>query len=94
MEIRSYISKLLLDNFIKNKQTFKRAGKESSIAKLYISEAIMQNSIDAIMIHGAYGYTEEAGLFSNLSDSIGYKFASGTSDVQKNIIAKWLNLDA
>ncbi|MGD2101045.1 MAG: acyl-CoA dehydrogenase family protein [Acidimicrobiia bacterium] len=65
---------------------------ESAMAKLYISEAWVQSSMDAIQIHGAYGYMTEAEVERDLRDAIAGRIYSGTSDIQKNIIAGRLGL--
>lgn len=70
----------------------KRAVLESSIAKLYVSEAYVQSSLDAVAIHGGYGYMNEYEMERMLRDSIGSILYSGTSDIQRNLIARWLGL--
>jgi alkylation response protein AidB-like acyl-CoA dehydrogenase len=62
------------------------------MAKLYVSEALVQNALDALQIHGAYGYTTGSGVERQLRDAVATRVASGTSDIQKNIIAEWLRL--
>jgi len=65
---------------------------EAAIAKLYISECFVKSSQDAIRIHGGYGYTTEFEVERNLRDAIGGIIYSGTSDIQRVIIANWLGL--
>lgn len=60
----------------------------SSIAKLHISESLVQSSMDAIEIHGGYGYAKECGIEIYLRDFMASKIYSGTNDMQRNIIAK------
>jgi alkylation response protein AidB-like acyl-CoA dehydrogenase len=48
--------------------------------------------MDAIAIHGGYGYMAELGLERDLRDAIGGTIYSGTSDIQKQIIARFLKL--
>ena len=71
-------------------------GKEStldvSMSKLVISEAAIQSSLDAIQIHGAVGFTAEAGIERTLRDSIPSTIFSGTSEIQRNLIAGELGL--
>ncbi len=52
----------------------------------------MASSLDAVQIHGGYGYMKEFGIERDLRDSIAGKIYSGTSEIQKNIIASWLGL--
>ena len=74
------------------KQQGKMAIMEAAIAKLTISEAWVQNSLDAMQIHGGYGYTMEAELDRQLRDALGSRIYSGTSEIQKNIIAQFMGL--
>jgi alkylation response protein AidB-like acyl-CoA dehydrogenase len=47
---------------------------------------------DTIQIHGAYGYMTELGVERDLRDSVSATIYSGTSEIQRNIIAAWLGL--
>ena len=62
------------------------------MAKLHISEMSVQSALDAIQIHGGYGYTKEFGLEKELRDMIGSKLYSGTSEIQRLLIARNLGL--
>jgi alkylation response protein AidB-like acyl-CoA dehydrogenase len=64
-----------------------RATLESSIAKLFISESCKNACIEAVQIHGAYGYMKELNLERELRDSIASTIYSGTSEIQRNLIA-------
>ena len=44
--------------------------KEASMAKLYVSEAMVQTCLDAIQIHGGYGYMTEYEMERELRDAI------------------------
>ena len=65
---------------------------ESAMAKLFISEAWVQTSLDMIQLHGGYGYMTETGVERDLRDSIAGRIYSGTSDIQRNIIAGAMGL--
>jgi alkylation response protein AidB-like acyl-CoA dehydrogenase len=65
---------------------------ESSIAKLYVSEALVNSMLDAVQIFGGYGYMTEQGVERDLRDAVGSTLYSGTSEIQRNIIAKCLGL--
>jgi len=65
---------------------------ESAIAKLWLSEAFLQTSLDALFIHGGWGYMREAGLERDVRDAVAGCIYSGTSDIQRNIIAGRLGL--
>jgi alkylation response protein AidB-like acyl-CoA dehydrogenase len=61
--------------------------RETSIAKLYVSEACVQSCLDAIQIHGGYGYMTDYQIERELRDAISGKIYSGTSEIQKVIIS-------
>lgn len=65
---------------------------ESAMAKLFISEAFVQSSLDALQIHGGYGYMTESELERDVRDAVASRIYSGTSDIQRNIIASALGL--
>lgn len=65
---------------------------EVSMAKLMISEAAKQSSLDVIQIHGASGFTTELGVEQALRDAVPSTIFSGSSEMQRDIIAKELGL--
>jgi alkylation response protein AidB-like acyl-CoA dehydrogenase len=66
--------------------------KEASMAKLFASELSVRASLEAIQIHGGYGYTKEYPVERFLRDSKLYTIGEGTSEVQRMVIAKKLGL--
>lgn len=92
MKIRLETCRLILYKVAWVKQQGKKAHMEAAIAKVYISEAAVKSNLDAIQIHGGYGFTTEFELERELRDSIGGTIYSGTSEIQRNIIAAWLGL--
>lgn len=69
------------------------ADLEAAMAKLVISESFVQNSMDAIRVHGGRGYLSECGVERDLRDAMGGVLYSGTSDIQRNLIANLLDLE-
>jgi alkylation response protein AidB-like acyl-CoA dehydrogenase len=65
---------------------------EAAIAKAYVSECAVQSGLDAIQVHGGYGYATESGIERALRDAIGGRIYSGTTEIQKTIIARCLGL--
>jgi alkylation response protein AidB-like acyl-CoA dehydrogenase len=65
---------------------------EASEAKLFVSEANVRTQLDAIQIHGGYGYMAELGVERSLRDAIGGTIYSGTSEIQRTIIGRGLGL--
>jgi alkylation response protein AidB-like acyl-CoA dehydrogenase len=64
----------------------------AAAAKLYLSEAAIQSSLAAVQIHGGYGFTTDFTPERDLRNAIGGTLYSGTTEIQKNIIAKQLGL--
>ena len=92
MKVRIELSRLILYKVASIKAEGKRANLESSIAKLFISESYVETCLDALQIHGAYGYTTEFDIERHLRDSVAGKIYSGSSEIQRNIIARFLGL--
>jgi alkylation response protein AidB-like acyl-CoA dehydrogenase len=92
MQVRLETARLLLSKVAWLKKTGKPAVMEAAIAKLYLSESFVKSSMDAIRIHGGYGYTTEFEVERDLRDAVGGTLYSGTSDIQRMIIARWLGL--
>lgn len=65
---------------------------DAAIAKLFTSESFVISALDAIRVLGGYGYMQEYEVERTLRDAVGGLLYSGTSDMQKNIIASWLGL--
>jgi alkylation response protein AidB-like acyl-CoA dehydrogenase len=47
---------------------------------------------DAIQIHGGYGYLTETGVERDLRDALASRLYSGTSEIQRQVIAKWMGV--
>jgi alkylation response protein AidB-like acyl-CoA dehydrogenase len=92
MKVRLETARLLLYKVAWLKNQGKPAVMEAALAKLYLSECFVQSSLDAIRIHGGYGYMSEFEVERDLRDAIGGTLYSGTSDIQRNIIARLLGL--
>jgi alkylation response protein AidB-like acyl-CoA dehydrogenase len=92
MKVRIELSSLVLYKLAWMKALGKRAPMEAAIAKLYVSESYVASSLDAIQIHGGYGYMTEFGVERDLRDSIAGRIYSGTSEIQRNVIASLLGL--
>jgi alkylation response protein AidB-like acyl-CoA dehydrogenase len=70
----------------------KNVSLDASMAKLFVSESLVKAALDTVQIHGGYGYMTESGLERALRDAVGSTIYSGTSEMQRNIIARWLGL--
>jgi len=63
--------------------------EKASMCKLFVSETYVKVCEMAMGIHGGNGYMEEYGIERNLRDAFASKIYSGTSEIHKNIIARW-----
>jgi len=92
MKVRLETARLILYKVAWLRKTGKPAAMEAAMAKLYLSESFVQSGLDAIRNLGGYGYMTEFEVERNLRDAIGGTIYSGTSDIQRNIIARLLGL--
>ncbi|MGK0184515.1 MAG: alkylation response protein AidB-like acyl-CoA dehydrogenase [Verrucomicrobiales bacterium] len=93
MKVRLEASKLLIYKAATQLDTSRMASFDASIAKLFTSEAFVQSAMDAMQILGGVGYlTGKYSIERDLRDALGSTLYSGTSEVQRNIIAAWLGL--
>ncbi len=67
-----------------------RADMEAGMAKLFASESAMQIALDAIRIHGGYGYSTEFDVERYFRDAPLMIVGEGTNEIQRNVIARQL----
>lgn len=70
----------------------RNASLDASITKLFASESLLKTALDAVHIHGGYGYMVDYEVERALRDAVAGTIYSGTSEMQRNIIARWLGL--
>ena len=70
----------------------RNASLDASITKLFVSESLVAAALAAVQVHGGYGFMTEYEVERALRDAVGSTIYSGTSEVQRNIIARWLGL--
>jgi alkylation response protein AidB-like acyl-CoA dehydrogenase len=87
MEIRLETGRLVLYKAAWMKSQGKHPLREASIAKAYVADACIQSCLDAIQIHGGYGYMTEYQIERELRDAISGKIYSGTTEIQKMIVS-------
>lgn len=92
MKLRVETAKLLLYKLAWLKKQNKPAMLEAAMLKLHLSESFVTSSLDAIRNRGGNGYLVEYGLERDLRDAVGGVLYAGTSDIQRNIIAKLIGL--
>lgn len=92
MKLRLEMARLLLYRAAWLKESGKSAALDAALAKLHISEAFTESSLDAIRIHGGNGYLTEFEVERDLRDAVGGVIYSGTNDIQRNVIARLLGV--
>jgi len=92
MYVRLEAARLMIYRVACHKQQGRSSPAEAAAAKLFTSEAWVQSSRDAIQTHGAWGYLKDAGVERDLRDAIAGTIYSGTSEIQRVIIARMLGL--
>ncbi|MGI0078519.1 MAG: acyl-CoA dehydrogenase family protein, partial [Nitrososphaerales archaeon] len=92
MYLRLEAARLLIYKVAWLKQEGRPALAEAAAAKVFTSEAFVQSSLDIIQIHGALGYMTESEIERDLRDSVAGTIYSGTSEIQRMIIARSLGL--
>jgi alkylation response protein AidB-like acyl-CoA dehydrogenase len=91
MKRRHDTSRLLL-YYAAYRKTRGRATMEASLAKLHVSESRHENAVDAVRIFGAYGCMKEGRVEGELRDAVPGLIYSGTSDIQRNTIARLMGV--
>jgi alkylation response protein AidB-like acyl-CoA dehydrogenase len=67
-----------------------RCDMEAGMAKLFASEVAMEIALDAIRIHGGYGYSTEFDVERYFRDAPLMIVGEGTNEIQRNVIAQQL----
>ena len=67
-----------------------RVDMEAGMAKLFASEAAMEISLNALRIHGGYGYSTEFDIERYFRDAPLMIVGEGTNEIQRNVIARQL----
>jgi alkylation response protein AidB-like acyl-CoA dehydrogenase len=68
----------------------RRADLEAGMAKLFASETAMEIALDAVRIHGGYGYSTEFDVERYFRDAPLMIVGEGTNEIQRNVIARQL----
>jgi hypothetical protein len=92
MKIRLELARLILYRVAWMKREGRLAILDATIAKIFVSESLVQTAMAAMEVHGARGYLADAGLERELRDALGGPIYAGTSAVQRGILAELLGL--
>jgi len=63
---------------------------EAGMAKLFASEVAMSIALDAVRVHGGYGYSTEFDVERYFRDAPLMIVGEGTNEIQKNVIVRQL----
>ena len=74
------------------KQQGRSAVLEAAVAKLFVSETHVRAALDALQLFGGYGYMKEYPIEREVRDALSGTLYSGTSEMQRKIIARCLGL--
>jgi alkylation response protein AidB-like acyl-CoA dehydrogenase len=88
MAVNLETARLLTIQAALKKDTHQKFVKEAAQAKLYASRVAVHNALEAIQIHGGYGYVREYLVERYLRDAKITEIYEGTSEIQKIVIAR------
>jgi alkylation response protein AidB-like acyl-CoA dehydrogenase len=92
MKVHLEAARLLVYRAATRLERTRTVSMDAAMAKLFVSESLVKVALDTVQIHGGYGYMTEYEVERALRDAVGSTLYSGTSEMQRNIIARWLGL--
>ena len=90
MATRVDAARLLTEQAARAYDRGERCDMEAGMAKLNATEAALENSLEAMRIHGAYGYSPEYNIERYYRDAPLLAIGEGTNELQRLIIARQL----
>lgn len=88
MEVEIEAARLLTHKAAWTKDQGLPYGKEAAMAKLHASEVAMKHTVEAVQIHGGYGYVKEYHVERLMRDAKITQIYEGTSEIQRLVIAR------
>jgi alkylation response protein AidB-like acyl-CoA dehydrogenase len=92
MKVQLEAARLLIYRAASRLEQARTVSMDAAIAKLFVSESLLKTALDTVQIYGGYGYMTEYEVERALRDAVGSRIYSGTSEMQRNIIVRWLGL--
>ncbi len=92
MKVQLEAARLLTYKAASRLEKSRTVGLDAAIAKLFVSESLVKAALGTVQIFGGYGYMTEYEVERMLRDAVGSTIYSGTSEIQRNMIARWLGL--
>ncbi|HSN69999.1 MAG TPA: acyl-CoA dehydrogenase family protein [Steroidobacteraceae bacterium] len=90
MATRVEAARLLVEQAARKYDTGQRCDLEAGMAKLFASEAAVENSLEAMRVHGGYSYSTDYDVERYYRDSPLMCIGEGTNEMQRVIIARQL----
>jgi alkylation response protein AidB-like acyl-CoA dehydrogenase len=90
MAVRVEAARLLTEKAAQALDRGDRSDYEAGMAKLFATEAAVENSLEAMRIHGGYGYSKEFVVERLYRDAPLLVIGEGTNEIQRMVIAKRL----
>ncbi len=90
MKVRIDTIRLWVNECARLKNNNKRITLASAQTKLFSAEAFLQSSLDAVQIMGSHSLIKNSAIAELVSDALASRLFSGSSEIQKNIIAALL----
>jgi hypothetical protein len=91
-KVRLEAARLLVYRAASRLGRFRDVAVDASVAKLFVSEALVQTALDSVRTLGGYGFMTEYDAERAFRDAVGGLLYSGTNDIQRNVIARWMGL--
>ena len=92
MKVRLDAARLLVHRAASRLGNARDVGRDASIAKLFVSESLLATANDVVSILGPQALDEGHPAARVLRDAVASTVYSGTSEIQRNIIARWLGV--
>lgn len=90
MATRCEAARLLVESAAKAYDSGERCDMEAGMAKLFASEAALENATECMRVHGGYGYSKEFHVERYYRDAPLMCIGEGTNEMQRIIIARQL----
>ena len=90
MATKIHAARLLTYDAAAKKDRGERCDEEAGMAKLFASEMCAEVTLDAMRIHGGYGYVKDLPLERYYRDAPLMIIGEGTNEIQKLVIARSL----
>ena len=92
LKVQLEVARLLLYRSATRLDKTRAVSLDAAMTKLFVSESLVRGALDVLQVFAGYGYSVEYEIEREVRDALGSKIYSGTSEVQRNIIASWLHL--